>query len=70
VETLYPIDEAAKKLGGVSRHTIVAWLAKGKLRRTKVGHRTMIAESELQRFVRESTAASEPQDVRKHAEAA
>ena len=51
METLYPIEKAAQKLGGVSRHTVVAWLAQGKLRRTKVGRRTMISESELQRFV-------------------
>lgn len=51
MENLYSIDEAAKKLGGISRHTIVCWLSKGKLTRTKVGHRTMIAESELQRIL-------------------
>ena len=55
MENLYPIDEAAKKLGGISRHTVVAWLAQGKLRRTKVCYRTMISESELQRFVNIST---------------
>jgi excisionase family DNA binding protein len=38
-------------LGGLSKYTIHAWLAKGKLRRTKVGSRTMIRESELQRVI-------------------
>ncbi len=49
METLYSIDEAARKLGGISRHTVVQWLSRGRLQRTKVGHRTMIAESELER---------------------
>jgi excisionase family DNA binding protein len=51
METLYSINDAAKKLGGISRHTVVLWLSQGKLQRTKVGHRTMIAESELQRIL-------------------
>jgi len=37
--------------GGLSKYTIHAWLSSGKLRRTKVGGRTMIRESELQRVV-------------------
>jgi hypothetical protein len=32
-------------------YTIHAWLSSGKLRRTKVGSRTMIRESELQRVI-------------------
>ena len=51
MEPLYPIEEAAQKLGRVSRHTVVAWLSQGRLRRTKVGRRTMISESELKRFL-------------------
>ena len=51
MENLYSIDEAAKRLGGISRHTVVCWLSQGKLRRTKVGNRTMIAESELERIL-------------------
>lgn len=51
MENLYSIDEAAKRLGGISRHTVVCWLSKGKLQRTKVGNRTMIAESELERIL-------------------
>ena len=39
------------KTGGLSKHTIHAWLSAGKLRRTKVGSRTMIRESELQRVI-------------------
>jgi excisionase family DNA binding protein len=48
---LYSVDAAAVFLGGISKWTIRAWLAKGKLRPTKVGSRTMIRESELQRMI-------------------
>jgi excisionase family DNA binding protein len=50
-DKLYSVEEAAKNLGGISKWTVHAWLAKGKLRRTKVGSRTMIRESDLQRFI-------------------
>jgi excisionase family DNA binding protein len=53
LERLLSVDEAAAKLGGLSKYTIHAWLSKGRLQRTKVGSRTMIRESELDRFVRE-----------------
>lgn len=51
VDTLLSVEEAARKLGGLSKYTIHAWLSSGKLRRTKVGSRTMIRESELQRVI-------------------
>ena len=51
MENLLSIEEAARKLGGLSKYTIQAWLSSGKLRRTKVGSRTMIRESELQRVI-------------------
>ena len=51
MENLYSVEEAAIKLGGISKHTVVLWLCKGKLRRTKIGRRTMISESELKRFI-------------------
>jgi excisionase family DNA binding protein len=51
MDALLSVEEAARRLGGVSKWTIHAWLAKGKLRRTKVGSRTMIRESELQRVI-------------------
>jgi excisionase family DNA binding protein len=53
MEKLYSINDAAEALGGVSRMTIETWLSRGRLRRTKVGRRTMIRESELQRFLDE-----------------
>jgi excisionase family DNA binding protein len=50
MDNLYSINAAAEKLGGVSPGTIKLWLSQGKLKRTKIGRRTMIAEAELQRF--------------------
>ncbi|MBI3477733.1 MAG: helix-turn-helix domain-containing protein [Acidobacteria bacterium] len=52
-EKLYSVPEAAKFLGGISKWTVHAWLAQGKMRRTKVGSRTMIRESELQKVIEE-----------------
>ena len=57
MDTLLSIEEAARRLGGISKWTIHAWLAKGKLRRTKVGARTMIRESELQRVIHDQIPA-------------
>ena len=51
MDTLLSVEEAARKLGGLSKYTIHAWLSSGKLRRTKVGSRTMIRESELERVI-------------------
>ena len=51
LERLFSVEEAALQLGGLSKYTIHAWLSSGKLRRTKVGSRTMIRESELQRVI-------------------
>jgi excisionase family DNA binding protein len=51
MEEPYSVEEAARRLGGLSKYTIHAWLSSGKLRRTKVGSRTMICESELQRVI-------------------
>jgi excisionase family DNA binding protein len=51
MDALLSVEEAARKLGGLSKYTIHAWLCSGKLRRTKVGSRTMIRESDLEGFV-------------------
>ena len=58
MDNLYSIEVAAAKLGGISPGTIRYWLSKGKLQRTKVGSRTMISETELQRF--RATCGSAP----------
>jgi excisionase family DNA binding protein len=51
MDKLLSIDDAAQALGGISKYTVQAWLSTGKLRRTKVGSRTMIRESELERVI-------------------
>ncbi|HTY83409.1 MAG TPA: helix-turn-helix domain-containing protein [Silvibacterium sp.] len=57
MDALLSIEEAARRLGGLSKWTIHAWLSKGKLRRTKVGGRTMIRESELARVIRDESTS-------------
>lgn len=52
-DSLLSVEEAARRLGGLSKYTIHAWLSQGRLRRTKVGSRTMIRESELARVIAE-----------------
>lgn len=47
LEALYSVEEAAKKLGGVSKFTIYAWMSRGVLERTRVGGRVMVRESSL-----------------------
>ena|SRR5436309_3841392 len=54
-DRLHSIPSASHWFGGISPATVRAWLSRGWLKRTKVGRRTMIRESELQRFVEEST---------------
>jgi excisionase family DNA binding protein len=51
VETLLSVEEAARRLGGISKWTLHAWLSQGRLQRTKVGGRTMIRESELAKVI-------------------
>jgi excisionase family DNA binding protein len=51
MEALLSVDEAARRLGGISKYTIQAWLSSGKLQRTKVGSRTMIRESDLEKVL-------------------
>jgi excisionase family DNA binding protein len=51
--TLHSVQSAADYLGGISIWTIYAWLSAGKIRRTKVGRRTMIRQSELDRIARD-----------------
>jgi excisionase family DNA binding protein len=58
MDELLSVDAAARRLGGISKYTIHAWLSKGKLQRTKIGRRTMIKESEISRFILECNEAS------------
>jgi len=63
LEHLFTVNEAAAYLR-VSRWTVYAWLTDGRLRKTKLGSRCLISESELVRWVKEGsrspvTAASQ-----------
>jgi excisionase family DNA binding protein len=59
VDKLFSVPASGEYLGGISKWTIYAWLSKGLLRKVKVGSRTMIAESELQRFIRDGQRKAE-----------
>ena len=37
------VTEFARRLGGISPCTVYSWLSQGRIERTKVGRRTMIA---------------------------
>ena len=53
MDALLSVEQVAAQLGGLSKWTIYAWLSQGKLQRTKVGGRTMIRESELQKVIKD-----------------
>jgi excisionase family DNA binding protein len=59
-DTLLSVQEAARRLGGVSKWTVHAWLSQGRLQRTKVGGRTMIRESELEKVIQEGGKSPSP----------
>jgi excisionase family DNA binding protein len=59
-DQLLSVDEAARRLGGLSKWTVHAWLSQGKLMRTKVGGRTMIRESELAKVVQDGGKSPSP----------
>ncbi len=64
---LLSVDEAANRLGGVSKWSIYSWLGQGRLKKTKVGSRVMIAECDLQNFIAECnpepSAAPSPSSI-------
>jgi excisionase family DNA binding protein len=68
-EILLSVEETARRLGGISKWTVHAWLSQGKLQRTKVGGRTMIRESELQKVIQDGVKSPSParQRARGHA---
>jgi excisionase family DNA binding protein len=65
LDDLLSVQEAAKRLGGISKWTVHAWLSKGKLQRTKVGGRTMIRESELLKVIEDGGKSPSPKSLRK-----
>lgn len=62
-DTLLSIGEAARRLGGISKSTVHAWLSQGRLQRTKVGGRTMIRESELAKVIQDGGKSPGPRLV-------
>ena len=50
MEKLYGVEEAAKALG-ISHWTVWAKLKSGEILRTKIGGRTVIRESELEKLI-------------------
>jgi excisionase family DNA binding protein len=60
MEKLLSIGDAAVALGGISKWTLYSWLSQGKLKRTKVGGRTMIRESELEKVIQDGGKSSAP----------
>jgi len=64
VDTLLSVEEAARRLGGISKWTVHAWLSQGRLRRTKVGGRTMIRESELAKVIEDDGKSPSPRRTR------
>jgi excisionase family DNA binding protein len=60
MDRLYSVAEAARLLGGISKWTLHAWLSQGRLQRTKVGGRTMIRETELQRVIADGGKSRSP----------
>lgn len=60
MDQLFSVEQAAAKLGGISKWTVHAWLSQGKLQRTKVGSRTMIRESELAKVIEDGGKSAGP----------
>lgn len=56
MERLYSLKNAAEMIGGVSKKTLFVWISQGKLHKTKIGVRTMVTLSELERFVSVSSS--------------
>jgi excisionase family DNA binding protein len=67
MDTLLSVEEVARRLGGLSKYTIHAWLSSGKLRRTKIGSRTMIRESELAKVIQDGGKSPAPHKANSHA---
>ena len=59
-DPLFSIEQAAVHLGGISIWTVRAWLSQGKMKRTKVGGRTMIRQSELERIAVDQQYSTPP----------
>jgi hypothetical protein len=52
-DRLVSVEKFAELCGGLSRWTIYSWLTQGKIKRCKVGRRTMLRLSELSKVIRD-----------------
>ena len=59
-QTLLSVEEAARRMGGVSKWSIYSWMSQGRLRKTKVGSRVMIGERDLEAFITKCNPETEP----------
>jgi excisionase family DNA binding protein len=51
-DRLFSVKDAATYLGGISPYTVHAWLSQGRLPRVKIGTRTMVRLSALEKFIK------------------
>ena len=59
LEKMYSVPEAAEVLG-ISTWTIYAYLSSAKLKRSKIGSRTVIRESELEKLIEDGGKSRRP----------
>ena len=57
---MYTINEASEELGGMSRSTLYEEIKAGHIATVKVGRRSYIAHTELERYVTERQALRTP----------
>lgn len=56
---LYSIPDACEQLGGMGRSTFYQEVGKGRIAVVKIGSRTFVARSEIERYVGALVAGSE-----------
>ena len=61
-QALLSVEEATRRLGGVSRWTVYTWMKQGRLRKTKVGSRVMISERDLEAFINRCNPGTSPKE--------
>jgi excisionase family DNA binding protein len=59
LEKMYSVPEAAEVLG-ISTWTIYSYLSSGKLARSKIGSRTVVRESELEKLIEDGGKSRKP----------
>jgi excisionase family DNA binding protein len=61
-QALLSVEEATRRLGGVSKWTVYTWMSQGRLRKTKVGSRVMISERDLEAFIDRCNPETSPRE--------